>query len=325
MAGRLLDESAKGVYIISATPFTESGDIDFDSTDKLVDFYLESGVDGITILGVLGEAPKLSNEESIDFVKRVAKRVAGKVQIVVGVSSAGNLNLKRLTDTVMDLGAAGVMVSPIAGLKTDEQIENYFGGLIKELGEKVPIVLQDYPQLSQVYMSAPLLNRLFAKFPSLKMLKAEEVPGLRKIGKVREAEAKGEHRRISILVGNSGMFLPQELARGADGAMTGVAYAEMLVGVCKKFAAGDTQGAEDLYDCFLPLVRYENQPGIGLAIRKEILRRRGIISSAKLRTPGPVLDAEDHKELGYLMERLDRKLAALADATGAMSTMRRAG
>src|SRR5690242_6216210 len=100
MAGRLLDETAKGVYIISATPFTESGAIDFASTDKLVDFYLESGVDGITILGVLGEAPKLSNEESAEFVKHVLKRVNGKVQIVVGVSSAGNQNLKNLTDTV---------------------------------------------------------------------------------------------------------------------------------------------------------------------------------------------------------------------------------
>jgi 4-hydroxy-tetrahydrodipicolinate synthase len=312
MAGRLLDESAKGVYIISATPFTDAGDIDYDSTDKLVDFYLDSGVDGITILGVLGEAPKLSNDESTEFVKRVLKRVNGKVQIVVGVSSAGNLNLKRLTDTVMGLGAAGVMISPNAGLKTDEQIENYFAGLIKELGEQVPICLQDYPQLTAVHMSAPLINRMISRFPSIKMLKAEDVPGLRKITKVREAEAKGEHRRVSILVGNSAMFLPQELARGADGAMTGVAYPEMLVSVCKKFAAGDVEGANDLYDAFLPLVRYENQPGVGLAIRKEILRRRGIIASAKLRTPGGSLDADDHKDLDFLLERLDRKLSQLA-------------
>src|ERR1041384_4549671 len=115
MAKRLLDETAKGVYIISATPFTDAGDIDFDSTDSLVDFYLESGVNGMTILGVLGEAPKLSNEESVAFTEHVLKRVNGKVQVVVGVSSAGNLNLKRLTDKVMSLGAAGVMISPNAG------------------------------------------------------------------------------------------------------------------------------------------------------------------------------------------------------------------
>lgn len=324
MAQRLLDESAKGVYIISATPFQDTGDIDFDSTDRLVDFYIDSGVAGMTILGVMGEAPKLSFEESVAFADRVLKRVAGRVPIVVGVSSAGTLNLKRLTDKVMSLGAAGVMISPAAGLKTDEQIETYFTGVTKELGAQVPIVLQDYPQLTAVYMSAPLVNRLFQQFPSFKMFKHEDVPGLRKLTQLRAAEARGERRRISILVGNSGMFLPLELGRGADGAMTGVAYAEMLVGVCAKHAAGDVKGAEDLYDAFLPIVRYENQPGIGLAIRKEILRRRGVIKSASLRAPGARLDADDHKDLDNLMSRLERRLAEL-NSPLAGAKLRRAG
>jgi len=311
MAVRLLDESAKGVYIISATPFTDGGEIDFDSTDRLVDFYLESGVHGMTILGVLGEAPKLSAEESIRFSEHVLKRVQGRIPVVVGVSSAGNLNLKRLTDKVMSLGAAGVMVSPIGGLKTDEQIETYIGSVVKELAPQVPIVLQDYPQLTAVYMSAALVNKLFAQFPSLKMFKHEDVPGLRKLTQLRAAEARGERRRVSILVGNSGMFLPMELRRGADGAMTGVAYPEMLVGVCQKFFAGDPDGAEDIYDAFLPIVRYENQPGIGLAVRKEILRRRGIIKSGALRAPGGRLDGDDLKELDGLVTRLERRLAAL--------------
>jgi 4-hydroxy-tetrahydrodipicolinate synthase len=319
-----LDESAKGVYIISATPFTDSGEIDFDSTDRLVDFYIEGRVDGITILGVMGEAPKLSAEESIAFSERVLKRVGGRIPVVVGVSSVGTLNLKRLTDKVMGLGAAGVMVSPTTGLKTDEQIETYIGSVVKELGAQVPIVLQDYPQLTAVHMSAALVNRLFVQHPSLKMLKHEDVPGLRKLSQVRAAEARGERRRISILVGNSGMFLPMELARGADGAMTGVAYPEMLVGVCEKFFAGDREGAEDLYDAFLPIVRYENQPGIGLAIRKEILRRRGVIKSAALRAPGAKLDADDVKDLDGLMARLEHKLAALSVPLSGQK-LRRAG
>ncbi|HEX9461621.1 MAG TPA: dihydrodipicolinate synthase family protein [Alphaproteobacteria bacterium] len=320
----LLDESAKGVYIISATPFTDAGEIDFDSTDRLIDFYVDSGVHGVTILGVMGEAPKLSAEESIAFSERVLKRVAGRIPVVVGVSSTGNLNLKRLTDKVMALGAAGVMVSPIGGLRTDEQIEAYFGSVVRDLGPQVPIVLQDYPQLTQVYMSSALVNRLFAQFPSLKMFKHEDVPGLRKLTQLRAAEARGERRRVSILVGNSGMFLPMELHRGADGAMTGVAYPEMLVRVCEKFFAGDSGGAEDVYDAFLPIVRYENQPGIGLAIRKEILRRRGIIKSAAVRAPGARLDADDLKELDGLVGRLERKLAAL-DLPLAQPKLRRTG
>src|SRR4051794_36023990 len=160
MAVKLLDESARGVYIIAATPFTDDGELDLDSTDRLTDFYLEHGVDGITILGVLGEAPKLSAAESVSLAERVLKRGNGRVQIIVGASSPGNRNLRTFAAKMMDLGAAGVMVSPIAGLKTEEQVEAYFAGVVKELGPNVPIVLQDYPQLTSVFMSASLINKM---------------------------------------------------------------------------------------------------------------------------------------------------------------------
>jgi len=316
----LLDESARGVFIISATPFTDDGAMDWASTDRLVDYYLESGVDGITILGVLGEAPKLSAEESEAFVARVAKRIDGRIPIVVGVSNPGLKLLGDFARRAIDLGAAGVMVSPTAGLKSDEQIYGYIEGVVRELGDRIPVVLQDYPQLTSVFMSAGLVNRFFADFPSLKMLKHEEAPGLRKLSRVRAAEAKGERkRRISILVGNGGIHLVQELARGADGAMTGFAFPEMLVGVCRRFAAGDKEGAEDLYDAYLPLVRHEVQPGIGLALRKETLRRRGMLASARVRAPGPALDADDHAELTHLIARLERAKRRLGvDEPGAL-------
>ena len=311
MAAKLIDETARGVYIIAATPFIDDGTLDLESTDRMVDFYLESGVDGITILGVMGEAPKLAPEESVRFAARVLTRVGGRIPVVVGASSAGFGLMKSLTDQVMALGAAGVMVSPMAGLKTEDAIETYFAGVVKTLGPAVPIVLQDYPQLTQVNMSAGLINKLLAQFESIKILKHEDCPGLRKLTKVRVAEKRGERkRRVSILVGNSALYLVQELQRGADGANTGFAFPEMLVEVCSRFFAGDVVGAEDLYDIYLPLVRYEQQPGVGLAIRKEILRRRGVLHSAALRAPGMSLDADDHKELDGLLARLERKLAA---------------
>src|SRR5690606_34153509 len=270
----LLDETARGVYIISATPFTDTGAMDWASTDRLIDFYLECGVDGITILGVMGEAPKLTAEESTAFVERVVKRASGRAKIVVGVSNPGLRQLGDFARRAMDLGAAGVMVSPVPGLKTEEQIWAYLESVAAELGE-IPVVLQDYPQLTQVFMSAGLLNRAFATFPTFKMLKHEEAPGLRKLSRVRAAEASGERqRRIPILVGNGGIHLCQELARGADGAMTGFAFPEMLVEVCRLWAAGEKERAEDIYDAYLPVVRHEQQPGIGLALRKETLRRR---------------------------------------------------
>jgi len=307
---RLLDESARGVYIIAATPFADSGALDLDSTDRMTDYYLRVGCDGMTILGVMGEAPKLSPEESAQFAERVLRRVAGRIPVIVGVSAPGMTVMKSLTEKVMQMGAAGVMVAPNAGLKTDEAVEAYYAAVVKSLGADVPIVLQDYPALTGVNMSIGCVNRLLKAHESIKVLKHEDIPGHRKLTKVRAAEASGDRkRRVSILVGNTALYLPQELRRGADGANTGFAYPEMLVEVCRKFFAGDAEGAEDLYDLYLPVVRHEQQPGIGLAIRKEILRRRGVISSAHVRAPGAMMDADDHKELDGLIARLERRLA----------------
>ena len=310
----MLDETAKGVFAISATPFAEDGSLDLESTDRLIEFYLDSGVSGLTILGVMGEAPKLAPDESVAFTKRVLAAVNGKVPVVVGVSSPAFNPMAALTRQVMDLGAAGVMVAPAGGLNTDEKLENYFHSICELLGD-VPIVLQDYPPSSGVWFSTALLNRLFADLPSLKVLKHEDWPGLRKITQFRAAERAGERRRVSVLVGNGGLFLPQELARGVDGAMTGFSFPEMLVRVCNLHADGDADAAEDLFDAYLPLVRYEQQVGIGLAIRKETLRRRGVIASASTRAPGPSLDADDHAELTRLLDRLDRALAGKAADT----------
>ena len=144
------------------------------------------------------------------------------------------------------------------------------------------------------------------------MLKHEDWPGLAKLSRVRAESGTGDVPRLSILTGNAGLFLPMELARGADGAMTGFAYPEMMVDVLARHRAGDPDAAEDLFDAYLPLVRYEQQPVIGLAIRKEILRRRGVIGSARVRAPGPALSETDAAELTRLMTRLEKRLEELA-------------
>ncbi|MDG4889743.1 dihydrodipicolinate synthase family protein [Mesorhizobium sp. WSM4887] len=302
-----INGKTRGVYAISPTPFEDNGEIDGASTDSLLDYYVESGVDGLTILGVLGEATKLSPEESRGFMNRVLKRIGDKRPIVVGVSNPGTDNLVRFSREAMDAGAAGVMIAPIQGLKTDDQVYNYWATVLERLGPKIPVCYQDYPQTTTVVTSVSVFNRLVGAFENLVMLKHEESPGLPKITAVRAAEDKGQ-RRVSILIGNGGLHLPQELRRGADGAMTGFAYPEMLVEVCRKFHAGDADGAEDVFDIYLPLLRHEQQLGFGLAIRKEVLRRRGIIKHAAMRHPSPKMTSVDHKELDELMARLERKL-----------------
>ena len=304
-----LTEGAKGVYIIAATPFTDDGALDLQSVDSLTDFYIGCGVHGFTLLGMMGEAHKLAPEESIDVVKRVISR-AGDRQVIVGVSHAGLENVRRLAHEVMIAGASGVMVAPPAGLKGDDGVYTYFAQVFQALGPDIPVVFQDYPQATGVYLAPPVFERLVDDFKQLVMLKHEDAPGLAKLTRVREGEKKPGRRRVSILVGNGGLYLPQELRRGADGAMTGFAWPEMLVQVYELFAAGKAEEAEDLFDIYLPLVRHEVQPAIGLALRKEVLFKRGAIKSPRQRAPGSSLTATDRAELDNLIARLDRRLAA---------------
>jgi len=214
----------------------------------------------------------------------------------------------------MDAGAAGVMVAPAPGLATEERVVGYFAGLCARLGPEVPVCFQDFPQATGVHVSAATILRLTRELPQVVMLKHEDCPGLGKLNRVREGSGTAETPRMSILCGNGGLYLPQELARGADGAMTGFAWPEVLVEVVALTQAGRADEAEDLFDAYLPLVRHEQQPGFGLAVRKELLRRRGVIASARTRAPGPSLSGRDADELTRLTERLERRLAALGRA-----------
>lgn len=308
-----LDASATGVYLITVTPFTDSGALDLASTDRMIDFCLDKGVTGLTVLGIMGEATKLTAEESRVFVKQVLTRVAGRVPVVVGASAPGFAPMRELTDSVMTLGAAGVMVAPPSSVRTDDQIVAYFDMVNETLGKDVPWVLQDHPVSTGVQMSTPVILRILKNSPTCVMLKHEDCPGLAKLSSIRAASERGEVRRVSILTGNGGgLFLPEELTRGADGAMTGFAYPEMMVDVCRAFAAGDIEKAHTIFDAYLPLARYEQQAGIGLAVRKHILAERGVIASAAIRKPGPKLSAADIADIARLTVRQTRRLAEIA-------------
>ena len=307
-----LDSSAKGVYLITVTPFSDSGALDLASTDRLVDFCLERGVTGLTVLGIMGEANKLSAEESLTFVKQVLARVNGSLPVVVGASSPGFAPMRELTESVMALGAAGVMVAPPHTVRSDDQIVSYFDMVSETLGPQVPWVLQDHPVATGVQMSAGVILRILKNSPSCVMLKHEDCPGLAKLEALRAASERGEVRRVSILCGNGGgLFLPEELSRGANGAMTGFAYPEMMVGVVAAHAAGRIERAHDVFDAYLPLARYEQQPGIGLAVRKFLFVQRGVIASAAVRKPGPKLSPADVSDIARLVQRQQRRLALL--------------
>src|SRR6185369_13364641 len=288
---------------IAPTPFSEDGSIDWVSVDRMTDLKIEAGCNGFTILGVLGEAPKLDAEEALALAARVIKRAQGR-PIIVGVSAPGFAAMRSLSLKVMDLGAAAVMIAPGAGLKTDDQIAAYFRNAVEAVGSDVPWVLQDYPHSTGITMSNGLVKRVVTEHPSLVILKHEDWPGLDKITALRGWEKDGSMRKISILVGNNGLFLDFELDRGVDGANTGYAFPDMLVEAVKLSKDGKRDAAHDLFDAHLPLLRYDHQPGIGLAVRKYVLQRRGVLSTAVMRKPAPSFTAETRAEVDYLLARL---------------------
>lgn len=302
-----LDETARGVFTIAVTPFLPDGALDLASIDRMVDFCVEKGATGLTVLGIMGEAGKLGADESLTVVRRVRART--DLPVIVGVSAPGLAAISALAKAAMDAGAAGVMVAPPWTLKTEAQITGYYRDVSETLGE-IPFVLQDFPLVTGVVIPAGAIGTIIDNCPNCVMLKHEDWPGLDKISALRRASDQGA-RRISILCGNGGQFLPEELARGADGAMTGFAYPEMMAQVVAAHDAGDPDRAQDIFDAYLPVVRFESQPGLGLGVRKHILARRGAIAHETLRKPYVPLSRETLADLHRLMARLDRRLVEL--------------
>jgi 4-hydroxy-tetrahydrodipicolinate synthase len=298
----LLDHTAQGVFAIAVTPFTPEGAVDYASVDSMTDFYLRSGVTGLTILGIMGEAHKLDPAEALAISNQVVRR--SRIPIIVGVSAPGFAAMRSLARDVMEGGAAGVMIAPPPSLRTDDQIVNYYAQAASAIGPEIPFVIQDYPLLLSVVMTPKVIQRIVNDNPSCVMLKHEDWPGLEKISALRKFQSDGTLRPISILTGNGGLFLDFEMERGADGAMTGYAFPDMLVDVVKFSNAGQRDAAHDLFDAHLPLIRYEQQQGIGLAVRKSILQRRGAIAHDSQRAPGTSLTTIAKSEVDYLLSRL---------------------
>jgi 4-hydroxy-tetrahydrodipicolinate synthase len=310
---RLTNEAA-GVHAIAPTPFHADGRIDEVSADRMCDFYREVGCDGVTVLGVMGEAPRLDAQEALQIATRVIRRCDG-MQVTVGVSAPGFAAMRSLARAAMDAGAAGVLIAPVPTLRTDDQIVTYFSQAVEAIGADIPWMLQDYPLTTTVQMSPGVIRRIMQENSSCVVLKHEDWPGLEKISALREFEKDGSMKPISILCGNGGLFLDFDMHRGADGANTGYAFPDMLVDVVRLSREGRRDEAHDLFDAHLPLIRYEHQQGVGLAARKYVLKRRGVLACDAQRKPGAGLTTAARADVDYLLTRIARfdKRADLGD------------
>jgi len=295
----------EGVYSIIPTAFTDSGDFDPASQRNVVDLFLRSGINGVTALGVTGEVARLEEHERASVLQTVVDHVAGRVPVVAGTSADGTRTCISYTRQAKQLGAAAVMVSPPRMPKLNSAaVVNHYKALADAVD--VPIVVQDYPPMTGFAMEPALLARIAKEIPSARTIKLEDPPTPFKTARILEAAAG---TAVQIFGGLGGVFLLEELISGATGAMTGFAFPEILVRIMKHWRAGEHDAAADVFYRAVPLMRFEFQEGIGMAIRKEVLRRRGALASAVTRAPAGGLDAPTK-------QALDRVLAWVTSQKG---------
>lgn len=288
-----------GIFNILATPFDAAQAIDLDSLRRLVDFQVDKSAYGLTILGVLGEAAKLSVEERQQVLQTVMATVSGRVPVIVGTSHQDIETSLALSKAAIAAGAAGVMIAPPRmSNPTDDAVIAIYQRAAEVIADAA-IVVQDFPPVNGITMSPEMLRRLADLVPTARYLKLEDPPLMEKISAIRAATDKFE-----IFGGLGGMFLLEELKRGAAGTMTGFAFTEILVEVYQAFHSHDPGRAELIFDQYLPLIRFENQPVINLTIRKQLLYRRGAIAHATPRSPFPPIDAGTHAEIDWILQRV---------------------
>jgi 4-hydroxy-tetrahydrodipicolinate synthase len=295
----------EGVYSVLPTPFHPTGDLDELSLRRVIDLFIAAGINGVTALGVTGEVARLDDEERRRVLQVVVDQVGGRIGVVAGTTAEGTRTCIAYSRHAHEAGATAVMVSPprMAKLNSEAVIRHY-----KALADAVDIeiVVQDYPPISGFAMEPALLARIAREIPRARTIKLEDPPTPFKTSRILEAAGETP---VRIFGGLGGVFLLEELLAGAAGAMTGFAFPEILVGIVSRFRAGQVDEAADLFYRSVPLMRFEFQEGIGMAIRKEVLHRRGALASPATRAPGASLDRATREALDRVMQWVEATTA----------------
>ena len=285
-----------GVHWMLATPFHEDESVDLESVARLVEKAADTGCQGVVALGVTGEVARLTDRERRQVAQRVVDSAKG-MPVTLGTTANSTSAVIEYSVEAQEMGAAAVMVSaPTMGKPNEQVLFNHYQRLAEALD--IPIVVQDYPQASGVHMSPAFIARLAENIPSAQYLKLEDPPTPTKIGAIRSLIGD----KMAIFGGLGGVFLLDELARGSAGAMTGFAYPEVLLEIYRSMAEGDRPHAEEVFYRNLPLLLFEFQEGIGVAIRKYALNHRGLIASANVRHPGPQITDATRQEFLALVK-----------------------
>ena len=292
-------KSFSGVHYMLPTPFDDNGKVDYKSLENLVELSINSGCSGVVTLGVMGEANRMLDSERTTVLKFVSKSMNNRLPITVGVSSESNFVLRSRILECQDLGASAFLICPPRMNKPNETILLDYFRTAQE-SSKIPIVLQDLPSESGIFLNPEIIKKLKTEFPLIEMLKLEDPPTPPKISKILETIPN-----IRIFGGLGGAFFLEELQRGASGTMTGFAYPEVLISIYKNMKTQNFDKATNIFYKWLPLIRYENSVGISISIRKNILKHRKFIKNSNVRKPTPEIDSKTLDELNLLLSTME--------------------
>lgn len=253
----------------------------------------------MTILGVLGETGKVTESERETIIRTVIDAADNRIPICVGTSHSSTDVCIYYSKQAQALGAKGVMIAPPKlSRSNDAALRRHYLAVANALD--IPIVIQDHPESSGVTMSVDFIAAIAQESAQCRFLKLEDVPSPSKVSAVLKANPD-----VQVFGGLGGMMFLEELRHGAIGTMTGFAFPEILVEIYQKYTSGDIEGATGVFYKYCPLIRFENQPFINLALRKHIYHLRGAIDSPRVRSPFMAVDEDTLEDLNDLLTRLN--------------------
>ena len=290
----------EGIFPIVPTPFLENGAVDYASIERLIEFMARKRVHGLAIMGALGEGHKLTEAERAGVIDVYRKHLPAGMSLVVGVRAAATDPAAMMARQAREQGADALLVGP-HGVQQDAALLAYYRRVSDAAG--IPCIIHDYPAVTGITLSVPLISQIFGACEHIRHIKLEDPPTGAKMQALATAAGAG----LKVFGALGGMYALEELELGAVGIMTGFVYAELLVRLFELARKGEWDAAATLFFDFLPLNRWEFQPGIGVSLRKQVLVRLGVFSTAAVRHPGAAADARTVAQLFRIVDHLRRK------------------
>ncbi len=303
----MMKSGLAGVFPVLPTPFAPDGAPDTQALLRLVDFAIESGADGVVFPGMASEVETLSPAERASLVAQVGGRVGGRVPFIVGASDPDPaFAAARVREGSAHGAAAAMIMAPGRAGRDAEAQTAYFAAVAAQ--SDLPIMLQNAPAPNGAELPASMLADIVRAVSAIRFVKEETMPCGQHVSQIM----RGCGSHVDAVFGGAGArYVVDELARGAAGTMPALELVDVHVRLYRAWQAGDVPLARQLYNLSLPLLTF--QAVFRVRATKEVLRRRGKLTNVSARAAGPVLDADDARELTSLLADADRAGLFTAD------------